>query len=1618
MAPAQPEDNSGLLAGHGGSATGGGILYQQKLAAWICSWILSEQLVDQQFGLGWATAEWIRCETEAPVDDVLVKTREGGYIAIQAKVTLNLSASLDSGFGKTVDQFVRHWIVCKAQRNEYGWDRPLDRQVDCLALVVSPRASRPILEDLPKALAKKNSPGGGTLTPDQETALQAFEECIEAAWSRLKSEPAPSQVIEDLCALVRVVKFDPDHSNTAALLQSVAVTPQDAGSIATSLTTICGKFIAERTGADYRGLRVALMAQGARLQPSQTYKHDIDRLKEHTRKVHQDLESYESVQAGNELESIPRDCQAVVNDAALQGPLLIVGEPGVGKSGIINRLAKTLIDAGKDVVQLAVDEYSVETLQGLKEDLRLDKPLIEVLEAWDSPGHGWLIIDALDAARGGKTEGVFRGLIQQVIRKKMRWIVVASIRTFDLELGYQYRDLFTGPPPDRGHSAPRFASTRHVQVRPWSDQELEDLLGRIPALRALIESGGPKLRDVARVPFNTRLLCGLIASFPEPRLGNAISTPNELLRIYWDRRVANVGQDAEFCLRHVVQQMIEAKSLKISKFELPTPLISAYEKLLHQRVLVEPDQDGMLQFSHHLLFDYAASRVYLNLKKDLQKAIMYDKSQALGLMLAPAATFALDDLWTKQADHHDFWLVVVSLLAEKRNDPIIRSVAARLSAELPASEADLQALADLLANGNEAAVNCVSHIVGSLIVQIEDKRALHLDGWIVVAESLVSCIENAEWPLRILCYQLTEKCLSQLNIGRLGTIGRRLLSWGYESNPRAPTVVAAIGFVADTYFSDPAASRALLERVFSEDRFEQYADQEVPALARKIDVLGKEDPEFAAFVIEETFKHRILNERSTDLGNSRILPLRSNSKQDYEAALYGLSQYFPKFLLANPTIATRAMVVAVDGYIGRKHSESSKLELREFIVDSHTYFFRDDYSHIWASNPDHTYEQDAQQLIVDFTKYLRLADERDAINVARSLMNIGRWAIYWSRLFLIGAERADALAQMLWPFAIREEFLMSMDVERSAKALIAAIYDTKSRLEREQFEQSIASFDVSYAADQDVARQHVEGMIFTSIGRDKLVTEHAKSCVNEIQYTDDRAKDFGGFGWERTRQPYFYIEDLDRDLPANAALIKALSTATEITEQLRSKQRPESEFVLSAMLAMRAVRDARQVSGVNVELASAAADTLGEVTERLIASGVIDKFTTQDDVDEFMTYIKIASESAKPVVEDNTEADFEDSAGWGSPAGRISAASASFDILIDRQELYNSLSALHESALRDAHPAVRLNAALRIVRLWTIDEERVWALTEAILERETNTAVLDHFICDVLSKLRGTNPTRAEGLILKALQRVDATGRLRRIKTHLAELLSYNWIGKASVDAFQALQKWIGAVQDEAPLLEAVCQGNRAALSIGLRAKDGNYDDMRRRAQELVHQIVLSANAVLAQFYQQSESGSISNEQASACAKLLDGVCLQLYFAGGGSAADHKAQQEDADIVDQKRYFFEIRHILKDVARLAEAHTSYYLLQTLERQIDVADAEVFDLIAFAMLERGRHIGFQFESLGADLFVRLIGRYMADYKHVFEDSTRRDALIDCLELFIAAGWPSARRLLYRLPEIVQ
>jgi hypothetical protein len=63
----------------GGAAAAGGFAFQDGVAAWLAGFILAEA------PLPWVNSssvlpESLRCETEAPVDDILVSTNAGGWI--------------------------------------------------------------------------------------------------------------------------------------------------------------------------------------------------------------------------------------------------------------------------------------------------------------------------------------------------------------------------------------------------------------------------------------------------------------------------------------------------------------------------------------------------------------------------------------------------------------------------------------------------------------------------------------------------------------------------------------------------------------------------------------------------------------------------------------------------------------------------------------------------------------------------------------------------------------------------------------------------------------------------------------------------------------------------------------------------------------------------------------------------------------------------------------------------------------------------------------------------------------------------------------------------------------------------------------------------------------------------------------------------------------------------------------------------------------------------------------------------------------------------------------------------------------------------------------------------
>ena len=79
---------------------------------------------------------------------------------------------------------------------------------------------------------------------------------------------------------------------------------------------------------------------------------------------------------------------------------------------------------------------------------------------------------------------------------------------------------------------------------------------------------------------------------------------------------------------------------------------------------------------------------------------------------------------------------------------------------------------------------------------------------------------------------------------------------------------------------------------------------------------------------------------------------------------------------------------------------------------------------------------------------------------------------------------------------------------------------------------------------------------------------------------------------------------------------------------------------------------------------------------------------------------------------------------------------------------------------------------------------------------------------------------------------------------------------------------------------------------------------------------------------------------------------------------------------------------------------------------------VFDRIAALIVGPAAREGYQFESFGSTVLVKLIRRYLADHRAVFEDEHRRASLVKVLELFSSAGWPDALQLLYELPDLLR
>lgn len=383
---------------------------------------------------------------------------------------------------------------------------------------------------------------------------------------------------------------------------------------------------------------------------------------------------------------------------------------------------------------------------------------------------------------------------------------------------------------------------------------------------------------------------------------------------------------------------------------------------------------------------------------------------------------------------------------------------------------------------------------------------------------------------------------------------------------------------------------------------------------------------------------------------------------------------------------------------------------------------------------------------------------------------------------------------------------------------------------------------------------------------------------------------------------------------------------------------------------------------------------------------------------------------------------------WGDCAVRVYAAEAWVSLAprfaTERPEIVDRIREI----LSDHQPAVRLQAAQNLQVICVAAPDRMWDMGERIAAAEADVGVLTAYLGRSLRRFSHAEPERCERLLAIVKARLgDFSGESER--DHILESLG-GWV--AQLQAGQGrplvlawLNEWAADPAQFQRALIAYTSSLRGAF-FGRYAADAEQGDrdMNDRAQEGLANILgpaldISARtrAVLASDAPDEEKRAAGREYTAAESVIYHAM-NQIYF-GSGVRAEEKEDGPGLNNVETKALFLaDYVDILALLRQSREPATLHHLIELYEHLIPGDPVAVFTAIHAILIGPGAEEGYQFENLGSAAVVKVVRRYIADHRGIFEDPVKREKLVEILQLFSDVGWTDAIRLLYDLPDLLR
>lgn len=1624
----------------GGRATEAGMAFQADVATWLAVHILVGLPVGGRFGINnLALPIALRLETGAALDDIEVTQSDDGALHFQCKTSANLGVGTETPLAKTIGQ-VAKWVATEKAAGGLP-------NVSSHAAVLAVRADSPMTLDVLETACRAFDHGGswavtrGERNQAERDALDILAARATPAWTAVRSAAPQEADLADLARIFHIERFamdegDSDWREASRLLGRHLYGGDAAGDAPLrDLKGIMRSLLISGAPANRAGLLRALRERGHHDIGAPGFDADIARLRAATDGELTRLAVHRTLPLGGGI-PIERECSALLVTAIQGGSLLVVGEPGAGKTGSLVHAAATLEAAGDTVVFLSVDRFPGVTIAAhLESELKLGHSLPDILAAMPGAGHKVLFVDALDAARGGHAESVFATLIEQVLsRLAGEWIVVASIRTFDLKNGRRYRQAFAGTPATMLPTEPELASVRHFVVPRLSEADLGMAKAASPALAGLLASAPPRLVDLLRNVFNLSLAAQLLANGTEPSAFVEIGTQSGLIDAYEDERLGSTA------LRRVVAAaattMVRSRRLSVRKIAIDHDGLDA---AIGTGVLT--DAGDLVSFAHHVLFDHVAGRFYLAWDDPdaLQAQLACDTSTAL--MLAPALRFAIERLWRDDgAGRPRIWRLIKGLFASGV-DPVLGNVALRTLVENVREQGDLAGLMARIAStpadrSLEVELRRLSRFAAMSIAENRLLAPPAAQAWARLAAALVATRHRSLIdPARLLLMALFEHgdLDDSTLLGVLGQAARALLDLVWTASERLTMLSpAAIGFVGKSFASAPDASRGLLDRILREPHFSQHADREARWLATQIKSITRVDPDFTVQIYAAIYSQTITDTTPSSMGTDRIMRLTSDRRQDYESGRYLFAMAIREILVISPYHGTRALVDAMAGQAALRRAGDSpdagriNLGAASIALRGDSFEFND-----WSQAG---VSQRTDDLLPHFVAFLRGCETQAFAACIEAASSGYATASVWARILGVGAERIADVGDLLWPLLERPDLLEHVGTRRDAIKFVAAAWSSRSLEARSRFE-AMALDESRFAGEDELARWHaILDRILALVPQDVLASDPmlaSRSAVSKSAAPPENEPRLSVVVTTVNHDEYLREQlrrtGVDVEAGPDRPVLDASETLYGLLKRTQSDSAaPQFAALWNQAVALLALLD---TSPTVSELTSRSAwGHVGNAIER-VASGV-NHMPSQDGMPELATMFTMLDRlSASPYPLPPREAVTATSLGdWGA---RVNAAhawmflaqhhAAGQPVIVDRLE----------AVLDDPSPAARLMVAQDLAVIGGAAPERMWAIAERIAGRETNAEVLASLL-DSMRHFSHSAPERFETVLAMAAARwsdglIDENSATPVLCTALGVHAAQLFVGQARGRPHDWLVQWAADSLRFSNLLTAYVGALRPVLFVRYASSpETEAVAMSDRAQQSIELIISSATRASADAYAAVGGGALSDadrEVAIARYHAAESVILhtinQFYF---GSGAFGDLQVEDGpglhDAAAMARFLADYAGVLAMLADTRNPEALHHLIQLYQFLIPAAPSAVFGAVHAVLVGPGEQEGYHFETLAIGVVVDIVRHYLADYREIFENENRRDNLVAILGLFADAGWPDALKLLYDLPDLLR